>query len=329
MIRNIQGLRAFAAINVVLFHIIGTASAYGFKPHILSFFEGWGANGVDIFFVVSGFVMYYTQTLSRKSVAGFYVSRLIRIIPLYWLLTSLLILIGILLPSAFNRLTLDPYSIFSSYLFLSQALSGGHPLLFLGWTLEYEILFYLFFGLSIILHKDWQRLLSIFAMLTVAIAIGSSLIVYEFFWGMLLAYIFVNKPRASESQGLLIILTGALLLSASIADELQSLELSRIYVWGIPSIFIVAGSVYARQISSRTVLYLGDASYSIYLVQVFTIPFFYKVAKLGDLNMSGDLLALFCLMLSVIAGCVIHSYVEKPLTNILRGSSKNPIKAQS
>ena len=329
MIRNIQGLRAFAAINVVLFHIIGTASGYGFKPHILSFFEGWGANGVDIFFVVSGFVMYYTQTLSRKSVAGFYVSRLIRIIPLYWLLTSLLILIGILLPSAFNRLTLDPYSIFSSYLFLSQALSGGHPLLYLGWTLEYEILFYLFFGLSIILHKDWQRLLSIFAMLTVAIAIGSSLIVYEFFWGMLLAYIFINKPRASESQGLLILLTGALLLSASIADELQSLELNRIYVWGIPSIFIVAGSVYARQISSRTVLSLGDASYSIYLVQAFTIPFFYKVAKLGDLNMSGDLLALFCLMLSVIAGCVIHSYVEKPLTNILRGSSKNPTQAQS
>ena len=53
MIENLQSLRAFAAINVVLFHILGSSISYGFSLQLLSTFEGWGANGVDIFFVIS------------------------------------------------------------------------------------------------------------------------------------------------------------------------------------------------------------------------------------------------------------------------------------
>jgi peptidoglycan/LPS O-acetylase OafA/YrhL len=67
MINNLQILRAFAAINVVLFHIIGTSVSYGQGVVQFSFLEGWGANGVDIFFVISGFVMVYTQLKNPKS----------------------------------------------------------------------------------------------------------------------------------------------------------------------------------------------------------------------------------------------------------------------
>jgi peptidoglycan/LPS O-acetylase OafA/YrhL len=68
-INNLQILRAFAAINVVIFHIIGTAIDYGFEADKLSLFRGWGANGVDVFFVLSGFVMLHSQ-LQKKGRRG-------------------------------------------------------------------------------------------------------------------------------------------------------------------------------------------------------------------------------------------------------------------
>ncbi|MDB2405246.1 acyltransferase family protein [bacterium] len=63
MLLNLQILRAFAALSVVLFHTIGTSSSYGFDTRWISYLEGWGASGVDVFFVISGFVMLYTQLL--------------------------------------------------------------------------------------------------------------------------------------------------------------------------------------------------------------------------------------------------------------------------
>ena len=66
-INNLQILRAFAAINVVIFHIIGTSIDYGFEIDKLSLFRGWGANGVDVFFVLSGFVMLHSQLQKKRS----------------------------------------------------------------------------------------------------------------------------------------------------------------------------------------------------------------------------------------------------------------------
>ena len=85
MIMNLQLLRAFAALNVVVLHTIGTADSYGYETNLISYLEGWGANGVDIFFVISGFVMLYTQLDNKKTVKDFLILRAIRIIPIYWL----------------------------------------------------------------------------------------------------------------------------------------------------------------------------------------------------------------------------------------------------
>ena len=81
MISNIQALRAFAAINVVFLHVIKTASNYEQNTDFLSFLTDWGANGVDIFFVISGFVMLHTQMLRRRNIGAFLKSRIIRNCP--------------------------------------------------------------------------------------------------------------------------------------------------------------------------------------------------------------------------------------------------------
>ena len=76
MIKNLQYLRAFAAINVVYFHTLLASQSYGKSVSIFSIIGTWGQNGVDIFFVLSGFVMIHTQIQNPKKIHEFYFSRL-------------------------------------------------------------------------------------------------------------------------------------------------------------------------------------------------------------------------------------------------------------
>ncbi|MCW1512823.1 acyltransferase family protein, partial [Acinetobacter baumannii] len=87
MINNIQALRAFAALNVVFYHIIGASISYDLPTSSFLFIKEWGQNGVDIFFVISGFIMVFIQEKNRKSSFEFIKNRVERIVPVYWLLT--------------------------------------------------------------------------------------------------------------------------------------------------------------------------------------------------------------------------------------------------
>ena len=107
MILNIQYLRAFAAINVVFLHVLIGADSYSRPTEYLSFFGNWGASGVDIFFVISGFVMIYTQINNPKNIFSFYKSRLKRILPIYWLITCFVIFLYLIFPEIFKQLKID------------------------------------------------------------------------------------------------------------------------------------------------------------------------------------------------------------------------------
>jgi len=182
MINNIQFLRAFAAINVVLFHILEIGPSYSVSVNYLGIMREWGRNGVDIFFVISGFVMVYTQLTSGKSVIQFIRSRIIRIVPIYWLLTTCLVVIFIVLPNLFREMELTTSRVYSSYLFISQINVGEHPVLYPGWTLEWEMLFYFIFAL-VIATKNRVIGPAIASSLLFAIALTfDQLLVMEFFF---------------------------------------------------------------------------------------------------------------------------------------------------
>ena len=87
LLGNLQALRAIAAINVVLFHMIGSAESYGVHARWFPLLGKWGASGVDLFFVISGFVMVYAQARSPKGPVDFLLSRARRIVPIYWVLS--------------------------------------------------------------------------------------------------------------------------------------------------------------------------------------------------------------------------------------------------
>ena len=317
MIANLQILRAFAALNVVVFHIISAAETHNYKTEFLSVLEGWGANGVDIFFVISGFVMLYTQMKTKRTVLGFLKLRVIRIAPIYWILTSVVILLYVLDPSAFREMKITSDWALSSYLFLSGALQFEYPIMNVGWTLEWEMLFYLVFALSLWFSTWRSSLAAVFIVLTAVALVLSNYILLEFLGGLVVALVY-GKGFVRGRTGVISLGIGIFLLCLSILPSVRELIDSRVLLWGFPSLLIVMGALAVKQQKNKLGELLGDASYSIYLIQVLTIPVFYKVATKLQLVVNTDLLALICLISTAIGGVLMYLVLEKPLTSFLR-----------
>jgi len=313
---NLQLLRAFAALNVVLFHIIGTAASYGYETNLISFLEGWGANGVDIFFVISGFIMLHTQLNNKRTIKDFLILRAIRIIPIYWLLTLSVIVINIIAPSAFRDMVISTEWALASLGFMSNVVGENFPIIHVGWTLEWEILFYLVFGISL-----WFRSWVVVLLLTFIVLIGISLsvsnfILFEFLAGLLIAlfYNFFGFNRFGKVS----LVLGGLLLSLSLLEQVRTLVENHVIFWGLPSIFLVYGVVTTPQVNTKIGRLLGDASYSIYLIQIFSIPVFYKLIVFLDFDFSSDFLAIICLLTTAICGTVMYIFIEKPITYLIK-----------
>lgn len=316
MIENIQVLRAFAAINVVYFHVLVTARNYGQPVEALSFLEGWGANGVDIFFVISGFVMLHTQRRRRRPIRAFMVARFVRIVPIYWIMALAVVVLFTLAPGIFRSFTVTPTSTLSSLLFMSRLAGEPFPIVYPGWTLEWEMLFYLVFAAAMFLRGWVAVALATAAMLAAAAAIFGNLIVLEFLLGMGIAAI-PARHAAGPRAGIAVAAAGALLLAASLLVPGLAGEADRLLIWGVPAALVVCGAIQAPQLRSPWLGYLGDASYSIYLIQVLSIPGIYKAMALLPDIAGPDAITAICLVASVAAGCLLHAWVEKPVTRMI------------
>jgi exopolysaccharide production protein ExoZ len=159
---TVQALRAVAALLVVLLHAFET---WGERVDPAAPEVNWenGAAGVDIFFIISGFVMVISsRRLADRPDAWliFLRHRVVRIVPLYWLLTTVKIFAVVVLGRVVLRTVLDFNFVAGSYLFLPVTDSAGHfrPVLPVGWTLTYEFLFYLLFAAALAMRVDFLRI---------------------------------------------------------------------------------------------------------------------------------------------------------------------------
>jgi exopolysaccharide production protein ExoZ len=257
-LRSIQVLRAVAACAVVVLHVYP-------KVHAPVGNAGYGAAGVDLFFVISGFIMAH---VSRGRTAGqFLGDRWWRIYPLWWVAVLPWLLI----------LALDPIFIVSS-LSLWPIYPGGYffPALKVGWTLTFELLFY--GGVALALARGPAVVLALYAgCLAGALTTSNPLLhllgspmALEFLMGVAVA----KLPRRAIF-GLLVPVAIALvaLTSPATGDVESSLgpqwALWRALVWGCPAAMMVWGTLSLERIFERRAFNLpvaiGDASYSVYL----------------------------------------------------------------
>ncbi|RIX27014.1 acyltransferase family protein [Sphingomonas edaphi] len=316
MISNIQFMRAFAAMNVVFFHALGMALAKKMNVTALATFEGWGANGVDVFFVISGFIMAYTVHERQKTARDFITSRLVRVVPFYWLITTITLGLAIAMPRLFADLHLSTEYVISSYAFTSMSVGYQYPLLSVGWTLEYEMLFYILFAAGLLLGRQRGAMLFSSAALAALAMMGAlDWIAVEFCMGVGCYLIYRLGSKRNFRHWLLIHISGWILLLLSAIVDFQ---VHRAIVWGLPATIILLSSLFIAQNSNKTIIMIGDASYSIYLTHLFVLGFWFTFFERFFPIINGDAAVFVTVVVSCFAGVLAWRYIEIPITRWAR-----------
>jgi exopolysaccharide production protein ExoZ len=332
--RNVQGLRAIAALLVFSVHL---------NVHELRFLYPLGEWGVDLFFVISGFVM-ITSTWNEFAAPAisvrFFLRRLTRVIPPYWIVMLPIVLLYLHAPDAVNGSQTIRPSIAASLLLVPQ---DGKPLLTVSWTLVYEMFFYVVFALVLAFDRRWCLPL-VFAWGAVTLALGGVLaplhnrwadvytnsISLEFILGICAGYLVRTRsavwPIASLVLGLACI--GAADRWYEAFDAAAGLHGNlRFLCIGVPAALIFNGAVgletrYAL-IVPALMQRLGNASYSLYLWHV---PLSILIERLtrgflerhpGPLVHALWLIAVVAIVIA--ASLVLYDRVERPLLRLFGG----------
>lgn len=318
---NIELIRAVAALMVVLAHLAGGMAARGARLGVSEPYFAFGVSGVDLFFVISGFVIVWSQLSKPRAPWAFMKNRIRRIVPLYWVLTvlaAIVILVSHSLGIPVEGGTLDFGSFASSLLFVSGAAGYQYPVLYQGWTLEYEMLFYLLFASTLFQRRVWITIASAaLAIVLIVVFTPVSNRLIEFVLGMTVAVLtnFLPTPPRWLSAGILIV--GALaFLSTSRFPGLFPTWLE----WGVPSALIIFGAVNIAQLRGRLITELGSASYAVYLVQWFAIPVLLLVmGKFGTPTLWGFVIwGVLIVLTTELVGILFTRFVDKPISRLLR-----------
>ncbi len=220
-----------------------------------------GAFGVDIFFAISGFVMYSTTSATNTSAQKFLRDRAIRILPLYWLITILLGISALVIPSLFNNFEVHPTQIVESLLFIPFYNEDGNirPILSMGWTLHYEVAFYLVTAccIAVNINKQNKALTAAVFITLLSIAISSfnaelkfsflqlvAPLSIEFLFGATTAFIFTRYGQLiSEGKSRILFALGCLGISSALLATNNEAEIGigfpRLMHWGIPGALIL------------------------------------------------------------------------------------------
>ncbi|MBB3590671.1 peptidoglycan/LPS O-acetylase OafA/YrhL [Rhizobium sp. BK529] len=349
---SIQVLRAVAALIVVLSHSIRayTINAPGYMQGLpqswLSspWFRDGMAVGVDIFFVISGFIMVHVSedyAEGRKTPGNFFLQRVERIYPPY--IVATLVLMGLTIawvhsiPADFT-----PSRIVASMALIPSFDSAGlvQPILGVGWTLSYEMYFYLAFAAALAIgRRQYLPVLmgTIIAVWFIATIISSrsavgiffsSPIVFEFLFGCLVARLY-NTGKLPSLPLYSLVPAVAIMAVASYFHEADTLsEAWRFAYWGIPAAIVVATvlPLQVRGSIGEALRFLGDASYSIYLIHVVIIynvlaRFYPKLISYGLVRFIDQAVAM-TFIVAVAGGVMFHLIVERPFNDWRKRSRK-------
>jgi exopolysaccharide production protein ExoZ len=339
---GLQHLRFFAAFAVLVHHILEEASAspLAFVPPAA---QRVGACGVDIFFVISGLVMWHTTRgfSSQTSARQFFARRLTRILPPYWACLALVIALsssGI----AFRHVQIGVVGLIES-VFLLPPTTSARLVLGVAWTLVYELYFYLVCTVALCLPWQKYRVASILALIAglpvvlgmlgaraQALYYGDPLVI-EFLFGVFLGLTGARLPDARTGIRWVVLMTCAVLLwwAAAASPDAMTAGLSssfRWWAWGLPATLLVVAFVHTKHdatAAGRALTVLGDASYVLYLTHGFWMIGFAKAVKSGVFH---NALSLYLAALGVAAFAVVfslgmHLYLEKPLLAWFEGRS--------
>ncbi len=351
---NIQILRAVAALTVVLYHV-GVE-----QTHICSdagrgcSLDIWyGLDGVTLFFMISGFIMVVTSWNSfgkPGAAVDFMRRRIQRIVPLYWIVTTIAVIGIAIAPSMLNVPVLDPIYIAASYLFYPVERLNGlvRPIANLGWTLELEMMFYVIFTAALLFNRKLGMILAmgVIALITaggIAGLYGASVplnfwsdpIILDFVLGMAVGAAYkvgASLPRAAV-WGLsfaFVLIAATMVIQAPWINSFPELNIVRRSFLALPAaaLFLLGAlgpQLNAANLFARAGLLLGDASYSLYLIHPFILRPFAKIwAKLFVTHVPMWVFPCVAPIAAIASGLALYCLVERPISNYF--AKKKPLK---
>jgi exopolysaccharide production protein ExoZ len=323
---SIQYLRGLAALGVLLFHSSQRAGEA----------FGAGAAGVDVFFVISGFIMWTVSARKATGPGDFLLRRAGRIAPLYWTVTLLVVGLDLLRPSLFPNMRLNLPHVIQSLLFLPHRDPTGAiaPVIVPGWTLNYEAFFYGVFALTLLLPPG-RRAWSLTAALGGLCLVGLFLprgrwavidtycdpLILEFVAGAWLAKAAADGRLGGLREACAAIVGGLVILAAVAVSGAAVEGWARLLCWGLPALLIVWGALSlegaGRLPAIRPLKLLGDASYSIYLAHGLALSLAFKL--IGGLDLPFLASVALAAPFGVLAGLACYGLLERPLLAVFHG----------
>ena len=338
---SIQILRAVAAWLVVFSHFMQLFPT----SHLVN--NGWknygwlGHFGVDLFFVISGFIMFYSLSIRMCSAKDFFIRRTLRVVPAYWFFTCLIALLSLLYTKEFSYTGWNWNFLIASLFFtLSKNPSGiGYfPLLTVGWTLSYEMFFYALLGLCILTFGRFFFLACTFTLIALPLMwdmhwVFGILIVqkllYAFAYGIALGYAYTRLKNIRHHL-LFVLGVSMFVLAVTIFNSFHIFK-ETLQIGGnamrplfafllIGSALCFESTLLKIKVKAFSVLrYMGDISYSTYLLHTLVIG-----VLLHHIGKQDSSLGEFCLLLiaSLSIFALSHlsfKYIETgPLLKILK-----------
>ena len=342
-LQSIHFLRGLASLFVVLAHALGSVKLKfpGHESVLVRNFDNYlylCASAVDFFFLISGFTMFYVYAKDfGKPLAwlDFLIRRGIRIIPMYWLVSGLYVAVLLFAPGMFSTLKFEFRHAIESFFFLPTTNSAGEnfPVVNIGWTLWYEMYFYLFFGLTMLGSVQFA-LWAMGILFTLSVLIGYLIpgtspvlyvylnqLVLEFFLGGLAGYLVLHGRKVPVLLAWGLVFSGVAIFAVQfIAGEWP---IGRIFTRGVPALLILGGlvslEVHCRFTSPQWVLRVGDECYSLYLSHSLVLALIFKgYVFLGLIRwLPPDVFIPLCVFIAVLAARAIYIRCEKPLTGKL------------
>ncbi|MEL6265481.1 MAG: acyltransferase [Pseudomonadota bacterium] len=331
-LEGVQAGRAIAALMVVAFHanvfIIPDRLSDGEHAGVLFNF---GYAGVEFFFVLSGFIMVFVHQKDFSvpdQVGSFMSKRVLRIYPIYWVIYLSLTALYFIEPGRGPEHARDLDAIIGSLLLVPMP---EPPVMLIAWTLQHEMFFYLVFTLLVI---DVRLGTAVFAVWMTGCVVASlwwqpgypwSFILsfhnVLFLFGIAAAFLY-RRLTAAQAQGL-VFGGAAVFLCVGLSEVLGVLDWDkalRTWCYGIAAAAVVAGLAAGVLSPPRWLVFLGDASYAIYLVHLPAMTIGVMIAgKLGaPWSLPPEVLMLLLLVYAAIAGSLTHLLVERPLAALLQ-----------
>ncbi|MBK5145415.1 acyltransferase [Budviciaceae bacterium BWR-B9] len=342
-LESIQALRGVAVLLVIAFHFRVYLNGVYTQKDLGDILFSMGEIGVDIFFVISGFIITYsTMDKEKSSPIEFAIKRFFRLYPVFFIVLSVMIYFD------FSNIYTTS-QIIKSYLLIPNDYNFtgpwyGYNIIIPAWTLTYEIWFYMIFCISLCISHKYRTIIS--SLLLVGICSLSQFyfrgfiqiepiikdafsysvlsnfvfisnpIVYDFIYGMIIAEIFTKAKDGFVKNVFSVSFISSVML-VSIAIIISGYNSGPgAEKWGLYSFMLVCSIALMSRVieiyNGRFLIFIGEISYSLYINHMVIYGISYIYFKKFDISISGFSMFFILILLTICVSIITYLLIEKP-----------------